>query len=348
MLEVKGLCVQLGTFSLRDVTFDVHDGEYFVLAGPTGSGKSVLLESIAGLQPISSGQVWINSRDVTSLNLEKRKIGFAYQDYAVYGHLSVRDNISFGLMYRYKTRQEIEQAVDRAVELLHIEHLLKKRPAFLSGGETQKIALARAIAIKPDLLLLDEPLSAIDAETKDAYGRELRELHNHLKLPTIHVTHDFEEAIALGDRMAVIWAGQILQIGSPQQVFRHPTSELVARFLMTRNIFQGEVRDASGGRGVFCLEGQKLMVVTPLRGQRQASIRPENISISREGLNSSDVNNLPGTIRRISDRGPIAYITVDVPPEFTCLVLQPTLEEMGLEEKQGVFISFNASAVNVF
>ena len=348
MLEVKGLCVQRGTFFLKDITFDVQDGEYFVLLGPTGSGKTMLLESLAGLNSVSDGQVWINGRDVTSFNLEKRKIGFAYQDYAVYGHLSVRDNISFGLMYRYKTRRDTEQAVDRAVELLGIEYLLRKRPTFLSGGETQKIALARAIAIKPDLLLLDEPLSAVDAATKDTYERELRELHNRLKLPTIHVTHDFEEAITLGDRMAVMWEGRILQIGTPHQVFRHPTSEFVARFFMTRNIFQGEVQDASGGQSVFCLEGQKLAVVTALRGQKHASIRPENISISKEGLNCSDVNNLPGTICRISDRGSIAYITVDVPPEFTCLVLQPTLEEMGLEEKQKVFITFKASAVNVF
>ncbi|MCK5181174.1 MAG: ABC transporter ATP-binding protein, partial [Dehalococcoidia bacterium] len=180
MLEVKGLCVQRGTFFLKDITFDVQDAEYFVLLGPTGSGKTMLLESLAGLNSVSDGQVWINGRDVTSFNLEKRKIGFAHQDYAVYGHLSVRDNISFGLMYRYKTRRETEQAVDRAVELLGIEHLLRKRPTFLSGGETQKIALARAIAIKPDLLLLDEPLSAVDAATKDTYERELRELHNRL------------------------------------------------------------------------------------------------------------------------------------------------------------------------
>lgn len=348
MLEVKDLCVQFGTFSLRDITFDVQDGEYFVLLGPTGAGKTMLLESIAGLKPVRSGQVWINGRDVTSFSIEKRKIGFFHQDYIVYPHLSVRDNISFGTMYRYKTRQEIDQAVERAVELLGIEHLLQKRPTSLSGGETQKITLARAIAIKPDLLLLDEPLSAVDVETKHTYERELSELHKRLKLPTIHVTHDFEEAIALGDRMAVMSEGQILQIGTPQQIFRHPTSEFVARFFMTRNIFQGEVQDDPRGQSVFCLEGQNLAVITALRGPRYASIRPENISISREGLNCSDVNKLLGTICRISDRGTVAYITVDVPPEFTCSVLQPTLEEMGLEENQKVFITFKASAVNVF
>lgn len=348
MLEVKGLCVELDKFFLKDITFDVQDGEYFVLLGPTGSGKTVLLETIAGLQSASSGEVWINGRNVTSLNLEKRRIGFAYQDYALYRHLSVRDNISFGLMWRNKRWKEREQAVDRAVELLGIEHLLKKRAIFLSGGESQRISLARAIAIKPDLLLLDEPLSAVDAGTKEDYERGLKEMHRRLKLPTIHVTHDFAEGMALGDRMAVMWDGRILQIGTPEQIFRHPTSEIVARFLMTRNIFAGEVQDNADGQGDFCVEGQKLVTVTALRGQRHASIRPENISISREGPAGNGANTLPGTISRISDRGSVAYITVDVPPKFTCLVLQPTLKEMGLEEEQKVFITFKASAVNIF
>jgi ABC-type Fe3+/spermidine/putrescine transport system ATPase subunit len=218
----------------------------------------------------------------------------------------------------------------------------------LSGGETQKIALARAIAIKPDLLLFDEPLSAVDVETKYAYGKELKELHQRLRLPTVHVTHDFEEAMALGDRMAVMWGGRILQIGTPRDVFRHPTSEAVARFLMTRNVFPGEVRDAPGGHGVFCLEGHKLAVTTDLRDQRHASVRPESISILKEEPDGGNANVLPGTIREISERGSFAYVTVDVPPEFTCMVLQPTLEEMGLEKGQRVYITFKASAVNVF
>jgi len=348
MLEVKNLCVQLGSFFLEDVTFDVQDGEYFVLLGPTGAGKTVLLESIAGLTPVRSGQVYINGRDVTPLNLEKRRIGFAYQDYALYRHLSVRDNISFGLMWRNKKKREIERAVDQVIGLLGLEDLLKKRPASLSGGESQKIALARAIAIKPDLLILDEPLSAVDAETKEDYERELKEMHKRLKLPTIHVTHNFEEAIALGHRIAVIMAGRIVQIGTPDEIFHHPNSELVARFLMTRNILKGEVKDGADGESVFLTEGTNLTVATALRGQRHASIRPEEILISKEPLDSGAANNLTGRISRISDRGSLAYVTVNVPPEFTCLILRRSLEEMGLEEKQKVFVTFRVSAVNVF
>jgi len=348
MIEIKDLCAELGKFSLKNITFDVQDGEYFVLLGPTGSGKTMFMESIAGLKPISSGQVIINGRDVTSLNIEERNIGFAYQDYMLYRHLSVRDNISFGLQWRTKTRREIDDAVDRVVELLDIGHLLNQSPWTLSGGESQRIALARALAMKPDLLLLDEPMSAVDPDLREAAGEKLKEIHNRLRLTTLHITHDFEEAIILGDRIAVLGEGRIVQIGTPEQIFRHPSSEFVARFVKTRNIFEGEVADSSEGQGVFCVEGARLAVVTTRRGRLHASIRPEDIIISRESLHSSTFNSLQGTITRIADRGSVVYLTVNVPPEFTCLILHRSLEEMGLEDKQQVFITFKASAVNIF
>jgi len=348
MLDVRGLCAKRGNFLLEDITFDVQDGEYFVLLGPTGAGKTVLLESIAGITGIRSGEVWIDGRNVTSLNVQERRIGFAYQKYMLYRHLPVRDNISFGLMWRYRSQQEVNQAIDRVIELLGLQNLLDKRPWSLSGGESQKICLARAIAIRPDLLLLDEPLGSIDPESREVTEKELRESHNRLGLTTIHVTHDFEEAIALGDRVAVMIEGRIVQIGIPNQVFRHPNSESVAQFLMTRNIFEGEVQNDPSGRGVFCLGGEKLAVFTSLRGRRHASIRPEDILISREPLDSHTENSLSGTITRISDRGSIAYVWVNVPPEFTCLILHPSFEEMSLEEGGRIYIGFNTSAVNVF
>lgn len=348
MLEVKGLCAKRGNFYLEDISFDVQDGEYFVLLGPTGAGKTVLLESIAGITGIRGGEVWINGRDVASLNVQDRKIGFAHQKYTLYRHLPVRDNISFGLMWRYRSQREVNQAVDRVIELLGLQDLLDKRPWALSGGESQKICLARAIAIRPDLLLLDEPLGSVDPESREVTEKELREAHNRLGLTTIHVTHDFEEAIALGDRIAVMIGGRIVQIGTPDQVFRHPNSESVARFLMTRNIFEGEVQNDSGGWNVFLLGGEKLAVVTPLTGKRHASIRPEDILISREPLDSHAENSLLGTITRISDRGPVAHVWVNVPPEFTCLILHPSFEALGLEEGERIYLGFNTSAVNVF
>jgi ABC-type sugar transport system ATPase subunit len=348
MLEVKDLCVQMGKFFLKNVNLEVRDGEYFVLLGPTGSGKSVLLESIAGLTSITSGEVWINGKDVTDLNLEKRKIGFAFQDYALYRHLSVRDNISFGLMWKNQKQKDIDKAVDKAVELLHLENLLDKRSWTLSGGESQKIALARAISVKPDLLILDEPLSAVDAETKEDYERELRELHDHLGLTTIHVTHSFEEAVALGDRIAVIMDGEILQVGTPEEIFLYTQSEKLARFLMTRNVFAGEITLDANGSKVFSINGTRIVVNSELEGKAHISVRPENILLSRGPVDSPGNNCIEGTITRIIDRGTITHIKVDVPPEFTCLALRRSLKELGLSENDRIFLTFEVSDVNVF
>ena len=348
MLEVKDLCVQVGKFFLKNVNLEVHDGEYFVLLGPTGSGKSVLLESIAGLTSVTSGEIWINGRNVTDLNLANRKIGFAFQDYALYRHLSVRDNISFGLMWKNQKQKEIEKAVDNAVELLHLENLLEKRSWTLSGGESQKIALARAIAVKPDLLILDEPLSAVDAETKEDYERELRELHDHLELTTIHVTHSFEEAVALGDRIAVIMNGEILQVGTPEEIFLHPQSEKLALFLMTRNVFSGEITHDSNGTKLFSVNGTGIIVNTEVEGKAHISVRPENILLSKQRIDSPGNNCLEGTVTPIVDRGTITHIKVDVPPQFTCLALRRTLKELDLAENDRIFLTFDISDVNVF
>jgi ABC-type sugar transport system ATPase subunit len=348
MLEVKDLAAKRGDFFLKEVSLTVKDGEYFVLLGPTGSGKTVLLESITGITGIRGGQIWIDGKDVTSFNVQERKIGFAHQKYTLYRHLPVRDNISFGLMWRYRSQKEIDEAVDRVIELLKLQDLLDKRPWALSGGESQKICLARAIAIRPALLLLDEPLGSVDPESREITERELKDTHSRLGLTTVHVTHDFEEAIALGDRIAVMIGGNIVQVGTPDEVFHHPNSEAVARFLMTRNIFGGEVQDGPDGQSVFSLDGKKITVTTSLRGKRHASVRPEDIKILANPLDSDAINSLQGTITRISDRGSIAYVWVDVPPEFTCLVLHSSLEEMGLEEGKQINIKLNASAINIF
>lgn len=348
MIEVKDLRLNVGKFSLKGINLDIQDGEYFVLLGPTGSGKTMLLDSIAGLKTLTAGRIKINGRDVTNLNLEQRNIGFAYQDYMLYRHLSIRENIAYGLMWRHRTGKALDIAVDKVVELLNLSDLLDRRPLSLSGGETQKIALARALAITPDLLLLDEPLSAVDPDTKETFERELRAIHDRLKLTTIHVTHDFEEAVAIGDRIAVMGDGNIRQTGTPDEIFRRPSSEFVARFVKTRNIFAGEVLDGSGDGCVFQTDGVRLLADTPLRGNRSASIRPEDILVSREPMDDAVCNRLQGTITAISNRGSIVNLTVDVPPQFTCLILPRSLEELGLAEQQKVYIGFKASAVNIF
>ena len=348
MIQVKKLCVELGDFQLKDIELTVDEGEYFIVLGPTGAGKTVLLESIAGLYPVKSGQIWLRGKEVTSLEPEKRNISIVYQDHALFPHLSAGENILFGLKIHRRPKQELTQTLDWISDLLGIAHLLDRSPDTLSGGERQKVALARALSTKPEVLLLDEPLSALDPETREGVQKELRQLHNQLRVTTIHVTHDFEEAIAMGDHIAVLGEGCIKQVGTPEQIFHQPNSEFVARFAMVRNIFTGEVVEKDDGIIVFCTEDTELVVVTDLRGKSHASVRPEDILISPEPLRSSARNSFCGTITHIADRGSTLYLTVNLPPDFICLVTRRSLEEMGLAEGQRVYITFKASAVHIF
>jgi len=348
MIEIKNLTVDLGAFCLQDIDLKIEPGEYFIVLGPTGSGKTILLESIAGLYPTKSGEIWLNGTEVTKLEPEKRGIGFVYQDYALFPHLSVKGNILFGLKQMKRPKDELQSTVDWIAGLLGVSHLLERKPETLSGGERQKAALARALSISPQVLLLDEPLSALDTQSREEVQHELREIHQRLKATIIHVTHDFEEAIALGDRIAVLSEGRILQIGTPEQIFRQPSSEFVARFAMARNIFSGEVRDAEGEEVTFSIGDLELAVVTELRGKLHASLRPEDVLISKESVISSARNSLRGIITRIDDRGSTIYITVSTPLDFVCLVTRRSFEEMNLTEGSEVYVTFKASAVHIF
>ena len=348
MIEVKGLSVDLGDFLLKDITFEVKQSEYYIILGPTGAGKTVLLESIAGLYPVKKGEIWLNGKEITNLEPEKRGIGVVYQDYVLFPHLSVKENIAFGLRLKGLPRQEIEATIGWLVELLNISHLLERKPDTLSGGESQKVALARALSVKPEVLLLDEPLSALDPETREDIQHELRRIHERLNMTVIQVTHDFEEAVALGDRIAVIGEGRIMQVGTSEQVFRQPNSEFVARFAMSRNIFSGEVRDGDEECAVINVGDMQIAVASELRGKFHASIRPEDILISTEPLKSSARNCLHGAISRVDNRGATFLLTVTVPPEFICLVTRRSFEEMELGEGKEVFLTFKASAVHVF
>ena len=348
MIDIKGLTVDLGDFILKGADLRVEKGEYFIILGPTGAGKTVLLEAIAGLHPVRSGEIWMGGKDITKLEPEKRGIGFVYQDYALFPHLSVRDNILFGLKRRKHTKKETAEALEWLVELLQIKHLLERKPGTLSGGEAQKVSLARALSTNPEVVFLDEPLSALDPEQRERVQRELRDIQRRLGQTFVHVTHDFEEAVALGDRIAVLGEGRIVQVGTPEEVFRQPNSEFVARFAMTRNIYSGEVRDDSSRGTVMDIGGVEVEVITELRGSMHASLRPEDILLSRESLVSSARNSLVGTITKVEDRGPTINVTVSTPVDFVCLVTRRSLEELGLVEGDEVHVAFKASAVHIF
>jgi len=348
MIDIKNLCVDLGEFILSDISLSIKDGEYFILLGPTGAGKTVLLESIAGLYPIKSGELWLRGKEVTGTQPEKRKIGIVYQDHVLFPHLTVKDNITFGLRMRKTKAVEINKGLERVVSLLGIDKLLHRKPDTLSGGEKQKIALARAIITQPELLLIDEPLSALDPQTREGVQQQLRQLHKALRITILHVTHDFEEAIALGERIAVIGEGQLKQVGTPQEIFRRPNSEFVARFAMTRNIFSGNAEKGNNGDTLLQINGTQIVIASDVCGAHNASIRPEDIIISTEPIKSSARNCLCGTITQVLDKGSILYITVDVPPQFSCMVTRHSFEEMELQEGKRVYLTFKASSVHLF
>lgn len=348
MIELKSLCIDLGAFHLRDLTLNIRDGEYFIVLGPTGSGKTVLLETIAGLHSVKSGVILLNGLEVTKTEPEKRGIGIVYQDYVLFPHLSVIKNIAFGLRQRGRSRKEAEAEAGWTIELLGLSSLLNRKIGTLSGGEKQKVALARALAIKPKVLLLDEPLSALDPETREKVQQELREIRNKLNQTIIHVTHDFEEAVSLGERIAVLGNGCIMQVGTADEIFCQPKSEFVARFAMTRNIFAGEVRDGGDEGANIDIGGTSIWAVTNLRGHRYASLRPEDILISTQPFVSSARNSFMGTITDVVSKGSTVCLTVNVPPDFVCLITRRSFEEMELRKGGKAYVTFKASAVNVF
>ncbi len=348
MIEVNDLSVDLGEFVLKNITLAIKEGEYFIILGPTGAGKTVLLESIAGLYPTKSGEIWLRGKEVTGFEPEKRKISIVYQDHVLFPHLSVRKNIVFGLKMNKVTAAEQEKRVNWVAELLGIGNLLHRKPDTLSGGEKQKVALARAIATRPELLLVDEPLSALDPETRETVQQELRRLHKALGITILHVTHDFEEAIALGSRIAVIGEGSLMQVGTPEEIFRHPNSEFVARFAMTRNVFLGKAEKQSSGDTVFKVDGTEFVIAAEAEGTYHASLRPEEILISPEPIRSSARNCFSGTITRIQDKGSTLYITVNLPPELSCLVTRRSFEELELREGKKVYVTFKATSVHLF
>jgi ABC-type Fe3+/spermidine/putrescine transport system ATPase subunit len=346
VLSLKGISLRAGGFILRDINLEIKPGEYFMLVGPAGAGKTLLLEAIAGLHHIESGQITLDGEDITGLPLEKRGIGVVLQDGALFPHLSVAENIAFGLKVRRQDKQTVKRSVTEAAEMAGATGLLERRPATLSGGEKQRVALARSLILKPRLLLLDEPLSALDPESSEAVHDELRKLHRKLGTTTIHVTHKFEEA-ASGDCIAVLGEGGLKQVGTPEDIFRRPNSMFVASFTMMRNILPGLWARNDGNKAVFLTGGLELLTGSYKVGATHACIRPEDISIS-EVLTTASANSFTGVISRIEDRGTSFHVVVEVPPEVCCLISRRRLIEMGLRHGQKVEVTLHREYVHVF
>jgi molybdopterin-binding protein len=349
VIELDQLSVRAGAFELRDISFNVPSGGYALIIGPTGSGKTTLLEAIAGHASVQGGRVILHGQDMDGVPPERRGLGFVYQQYHLFPHLSVRANIGYGLA-SHGGRNGGRRA-DELAETLGIAHLLDRSVRGLSGGEQQRVALARALAPRPRILLLDEPFASVDPTTRHLLRRELRALHEREGITTLQVTHDFDEALRLGDLVAVLADGRIAQSGTPEQVFRYPNSAFVARFVGTGNVLAGVVERAGTGAEAFAARFVSkplvLEVVADREGPMHAVIRPEDIVLSRIELPGSARNRLAASIVRLERLGPVTLVHLDAGRPLLASVTTASAEEMGLARGGAVTVTIKATAIHL-
>jgi molybdopterin-binding protein len=367
MLEIKNIHVSFPGFSLEDISFRLAGGDYLVLLGVSGAGKTVLLEVLAGLLKPGSGQVLLNGKDITRQRIQERGIGLVYQDLSLFPHMTVSENIAYPLKNRIHGRDRIKAEVISLAGQTGIPHLLDRYPGTLSGGEAQRVALARTLASNPEVLLLDEPLANLDVKLKAELRSLLRRIHKSGKT-MIHVTHDFMEAATLATRVAVVEKGRLVQYGNPEEVFRHPATEFVARFSGVKNLFSctladgpaiadGSNQSVSPADGAAPLAGTGLTKAISTNGvalffvgqAREKSgfvmVPQEDILLSGDRLDSSAVNQLQGIVKEVYLSGQGVELVVDAGLEMVVSVSRSSREKLKLEPGRKVWLSFKASAV---
>jgi iron(III) transport system ATP-binding protein len=262
------------TVALQQIDLQIEAGELFFLLGPSGCGKSTLLRLIAGLHEPTSGRIFFNDRDVTSLGTEKRNAVMCFQSYALWPHMSVRENVRFGLNVRSVSRAQQEQRIDEVLRLVQMQTYADRKPNQLSGGQQQRVALARALAVKPDCLLLDEPLSNLDAKLRHEMRSEIRRICKTAGFTTIYVTHDQKEALSVADRIAVLKDGKLMQVGTPGELYHKPASTFVADFIGQTNLLQGKI---------IARESGTVQVETPVGrviARSNGAVLPEQVTVS--------------------------------------------------------------------
>ena len=328
-VSIRDISKKFGeTTVLEDINFDVTEGEIVVLLGASGSGKTTILRIISGLEMPGTGSVILHGKDVTNIPARIRGTGVIFQSYALFPKMNVTQNIAYGLKLRRKPKAEIKQTIDRLVELVHLEEHEKKYPSQLSGGQQQRVAIARALAYEPEVLLFDEPFGALDAQIRTRLRREIRGLLKEIKVPSIFITHDQEEALELGDRIAVLNAGRIEQIGTPYEVYSNPSTEHVATFLGAANLLEGKIRNGNFESGEMSLEigdeykfkeGQPVKLV----------LRPEDVFLRRpENLMQNYQKLIEGVVEETSFVGAFERVGVrlKVPDHAPIVVTRPKTE----------------------
>ena len=266
-----------GFKAINDVSLDIKAGEFFTLLGPSGCGKTTLLRMIAGFNSIEKGEIRFGDQVINKVPAYERNIGMVFQSYAIFPHLTVEQNVAYGLKPRKVSREETKRRVQQAMELTQISEYAKRQPQQLSGGQQQRVALSRAIVIEPDLLLMDEPLSNLDAKLRVQMRTSIREIQRALDITTIYVTHDQEEALAVSDRIAVMNMGVVEQVGRPYDIYTHPVNEFVANFIGTSNFMEGEA--SNQGVSILGTKPVPMTLKNGFTGKVKVAVRPEQIEL---------------------------------------------------------------------
>ncbi len=349
MLKLKDISVKAGEFELRNISIDIAKGDYHILLGPSGSGKTILLETIAGFKRPVSGKIFLHDVDITNFKARERKTGLLFQDYALFPHLTVFENIAFSLKIKKTPPDLVRMKVEQMADLMDVKNLLFRATTTLSGGEKQRIALCRILIHEPDILLLDEPLSSVDAELFKTIRNLLKSL-NKKGQTILHVTHNYEEAISMATNISVIEKGEIIQTGSAEELLNLPRNSFVATFTGIRNIYPAKlIQQNEPSEKEARINDRISFKVNTNEPDRDCKlyIRSDEILISELKLISSAQNNFCGIIENIS-RNAIGFelvVNIGIPVEVR--LTSSSLNNLGLKEGKEVWISFKASSVKI-
>lgn len=347
MVELKGVSKSFGQVTAVDnVTLQVEAGEMLCLLGPSGCGKTTLLRILAGFTQPNKGEVLMDNQNVTNLPPEKRPTSLVFQNYALFPHLSVFDNVAFGLKIKKLPMKEIRQSVEEMLDMVDLAGKEKRSIRQLSGGQQQRVALARALIMKPSVLLLDEPLSNLDAKLRVETRIHIQRIQKSVGITSIFVTHDQEEALSISDRIAIMESGKIVQVGTPEETYLNPNSKFVADFIGKSNILDGDFAAEEDGKGIFELSsGKKIKVESVFLPSGHVSyvLRPEHVRITKDPTTKEGYNVLPGIIDHKTFLGEVTYYRVKISDRETLLV--PSYGAVNEEKKEGdsVYVTWPAN-----
>lgn len=343
-LSLKELSKKWPFFKLNSINLDVAEGEYNVLLGPTGSGKTLLLEIIMGFQRPDSGKVLLKGVDVTERPIEKRDIGYVPQNSTLFPHLTVQENIEFGPKMKRVQNLQMNEIVSKAIELLKLNKYRNRNPLTLSGGEKQKVAIARAIVTNPKILLLDEPLSNIDEESRHDLGNELKRVNKEMRLTTIHVTHDKEEAYTLADKIAIMRNGELVQIGAPSEIYNNPKDWNIARFLGYENIYDVTL---SSVPNQIIINGISLKTNEEIEKKHHAGIRAKDIILNID-LIINENNTFKGKIIDKTYLGNVTAATIDIGFKLTAILPNQNQKNIKIERGDEIYVTIPPTSIKLF